>query len=217
MRRLLKKVNKPYSGFFLTVEGGDGCGKTTLCTELREELAKKGACVIRTREPGGTPLAEKVRSLLLDTAHNVAICERAEMLLFLTARVQHLHELILPALHAGKIVICERFNDSTLAYQAYARHLGESDVEKICDLVCEHITPDCTLLLDLDPEIALSRLKQKDRLEQEVLQFHKDVRQGFLHLHDKYPERIKLIDASQPREKVLQEALHAIETTCLNV
>ena len=211
----MKKGNKPYSGFFLTVEGGEGCGKTTLCDALTEKLAHMGYTVVRTREPGGTKLSEEVRDLLLNPKKGIPICERAEMLLFLTARVQHLHELIMPSLHEGKVVICERFNDSTLAYQACARHLGELDVEKICDLVCDHVSPDCTLLLDLDPEIGLSRVQEPDRLEQEKLQFHKDVRQGYLHLYDKYRERIQLVDASSSPEKVLEDALAVIEERCI--
>ena len=204
----MKKANsKPYSGTFITLEGGEGCGKTTIAEMLEKELTKRGATVLLTREPGGTKLSEKMREVVLDPNLDIPICERAEMMLYLTARVQQLHERILPALHEGQVVICDRFNDSTLAYQAYARHLGIQEVEEICNLVCENVTPDCTLLLDLDPEIGLSRLKKRDRLESEALQFHKDVRQGYLHLHDKYPERIKLIDASQPLAKVYEEVL----------
>jgi len=213
----LNKANKPYSGFFLTLEGGEGCGKTTLAEKLKADLVKRGVAVLLTREPGGTKLSEKMRELVLDPNLGLPICERAEMMLYLTARVQQLHERILPALHAGQFVICDRFNDSTLAYQAYARHLGIARVEEICNLVCENVTPDCTLLLDLDPKVGLSRRKQKDRLESEALQFHMDVRQGYLHLLDKYPERIKLLDASQTIEQVFEEALKIIDERCLNV
>lgn len=204
-------LNKPYSGFFLTIEGGEGCGKSTLSDGLRKELEARGHVVVRTREPGGTPLSEKVRDLLLHPGEGVSICERAEMLLFLTSRVQHIHELILPALREGKVVICERFNDSTLAYQACARHMGELDVEKICALVCDHIQPDCTLLLDLDPEVGLSRFTSRDRLESEELQFHRDVRKGYLHLLDKFSERIHLIDASKSAKEVLEAALEIVD------
>ncbi|MCH9610027.1 MAG: Thymidylate kinase [Chlamydiales bacterium] len=167
-----------------------------------------------TREPGGTRLSEKMREVVLDSESKIPICERAEMMLYLTARVQQLHERILPALHEGAFVICDRFNDSTLAYQAYARRLGFEEVEKICNLVCENVTPDCTLLLDLDPKVGLSRLDKRDRLESEAFQFHLDVRQGYLHLHDHYPDRIKLIDASQSEAKVFEDALNYL---CLNV
>lgn len=212
--RPLKKINKPYRGTFITLEGGEGCGKTTLAAKLHSELKRRDQKVLLTREPGGTPLSEKMRELVLNPTLNIPICERAEMMLYLTARVQQLHEKILPALYEGAFVICDRFNDSTLAYQAYARHLGVPEVEKICDLVCEGVTPDCTLLLDLDPKVGLSRLKKMDRLESEGLQFHQEVRQGYLHLYDKYPERIKLIDASKSEEEVFEEALHHL---CLNV
>lgn len=207
--------NRPYPGFFFTVEGGEGCGKTTLSNRLVQELGRRGHSVLHTREPGGTALSEKLRDLVLNPKSDVPICDQAEMLLFLTARVQHLHELILPALREGKVVICERFNDSTLAYQGYARHLGEEDVEKICDLVCNHIAPDCTILLDLDPEVGFSRFENRDRLEREELQFHLEVRQGYLHLFDKYPERIHLIDAAKSEEEVFKQALDVVDQCCI--
>ena len=207
----MKKAS-PYPGVLITLEGGDGCGKTTLAKKLEAEFKKRGHQVLLTREPGGTKLSEKMRELVLDPSLNIEICDRAEMMLYLTARVQQLHERIVPALKAGHIVICDRFNDSTLAYQAYARHLGFEEVEKICDLVCEHVTPDHTLLLDLDPKIGFSRVKRtKDRLESEALQFHQDVRQGYLHLLDKYPDRICLIDASQSMDKVFEDALKCLK------
>lgn len=208
----MRKSSKPYSGTFITLEGGEGCGKTTLAKRLESEFQKRGEKVLLTREPGGTALSEKMRELVLDPDLGIPICERAEMMLYLTARVQQLHEKILPALHAGFVVICDRFNDSTLAYQAYARHLGMEEVEEICDLVCERVTPDCTLLLDLDPKVGLSRLEKRDRLESEAFQFHQEVRQGYLHLYDKYPDRIKLIDASMSLDEVFEVAL---EQLCL--
>ena len=146
----MSQSKRPYDGLFITVEGGDGCGKSSLTHSLAKELEERGYHVVQTREPGGTPLSEHLRELVL-SPDSYKVCERAEMLLFLTARVQHLDELILPALRDGKIVLCERFNDSTIAYQACARHLGMDDVEKLCHLVCNGVVPDVTLLLDLDP------------------------------------------------------------------
>lgn len=202
---------KPYNGLFITLEGGDGCGKTVLAHALDKELTKRGYVVFRTREPGGTPLSEHLRELVLNP-DSFEICERAEMMLYLTARVQNLHDCILPALRAGKVVLCDRFNDSTIAYQACARHLGKHQVEQLCHLVCDGIEPDVTLLLDTSPEIGLSRVKDnKDRLEQEKIQFHEEVRQGYLRLADQHPERIILIDAALPEAVVFKKAMEALE------
>lgn len=202
---------KPYNGFFLTVEGGDGCGKTLLSHGLDRALTEKGYEVFRTREPGGTPLSEHLRELVLNP-DSFDVCPRAELMLYLTARVQNLHDCILPALREGKVVICDRFNDSTIAYQACGRHLGMKQVEQLCHLVCDGIEPDLTLLLDVSPEVGLSRVKDThDRLEQEKLQFHKEVRDGYLRLADENPERILVIDASESEQTVLETALKRLE------
>ena len=207
----MTKSSRPYEGLFITIEGGDGCGKSSLAKSLTAEFETRGYQVVQTREPGGTPLSEHLRKLLL-SVNSYQISKRAEMLLFLAARVQHIDEVIMPALHKGKIVLCERFNDSTVAYQACGRHLGMSEVEELCNLVCDGVQPDSTILLDIDPEIALSRVKRKqDRLESEALQFHKDVRQGYLHLADKYPDRIILIDATASIKVVFNKVLEALE------
>src|SRR5688500_10278574 len=128
----MQQINKPYEGFFITIEGGEGCGKTTLSNKLAVELENKGYTVFKTREPGGTPLSERIRDLLLNS--NESIADKAELLLFLTARVQQMEDKIKPALRQGYIVICERFNDSTIAYQGCARGLGMDYVEKLCQL-----------------------------------------------------------------------------------
>lgn len=213
----MQRTNKPYDGFFLTIEGGEGSGKSTLAEGLRETLEKKGYSVFKTREPGGSPLSEHIRDLLLDSEKEFSIGQRAELFLFLAARAQHLEEKILPALHEGKLVICERFNDSTIAYQGGARHLGMHYVESLCKCASEGFAdPDYTLFLDIDPEVGLHRVEKKrktafDRIEQEKLQFHKEVRQAYLHLADQYPERIIILDASQPKDQVLFSALQSIE------
>ncbi len=197
---------RPYNGLFITVEGCDGSGKTHLASELAKALQQRGYPILRTREPGGTPLSEHLRDLVL-SPDSFDICERAEMMLFLTARVQNIHDNILPALQAGKIVICERYNDSTIAYQACARHLGMQDVAALCKLVCGGVEPDVTLLLDVTAELGLSRVQDtKDRLEQEKIQFHQEVRAGYLRLADEHPDRIKIIDASQTQAAVLNQA-----------
>jgi dTMP kinase len=206
--------NKPYKGFFLTIEGGEGSGKSYLAEKLTLELRALGYQVVKTREPGGSLLSEELRKLILEPPSGVKIGDRAELLLFLASRAEHVEEVILPALHEGKIVLCERFNDSTIAYQGCARHLGMGYVDKLCHLATT-LDPDLTLLLDLDPELGLERVEKKrqsafDRLEREHLQFHRDVRQGFLHLADQYPSRITIVDANNPPEIVLATALQAV-------
>lgn len=202
-------TNKPYEGLFITIEGGEGCGKSTLSDRLADCLQERGYRVLKTREPGGCPLSETIRGLLLNPTQAVAIGNKAELLLFLAARAQHVEERIKPALYEGAIVICERFNDSSIAYQGFARGLGVDYVEELCNLVVDE--PDVTLLLDVDPIEGMERLQKEkkfpDRIEQEQIQFHREVRRGYLHLADEYPERIEVIDAALPVEDVLHQAL----------
>jgi len=211
MKRAQKQ--KPYSGFFITLEGGEGAGKSTLAKLLGEQLTDRGYDCILTHEPGGTELAEKIRTLLLDPEQKATICTRAELFLFLAARCQHLEQLILPALHAGKVVICDRFSDSTIAYQGCARHLGMSEVEEICLHATHQMEPEVTFLLDLDPAVGLERVVNQrqstlDRLEKEALEFHREVRQGFLHLADAHPERISVLDASQTPSELVDQMVN---------
>lgn len=208
--------HKPYEGLFITIEGGEGCGKSTLAKNLVGALQEMGYVVFSTREPGGSQLSEHIRSLLLNPPSGLKIGDKSELFLFLSARLQHIEEEILPHLRAKEIVICERFHDSTIAYQGCARHLGISYVEKLCSLACEGFEADVTLLLDLDPEIGLSRVKEKrkqplDRMECEHIQFHKEVRAGYLQLADQYPNRIVVLDASFPSDAVVKNALSALK------
>ncbi len=213
----MQRNNKPYEGLFITLEGGEGSGKTTLAESIATFLEKRGYEVVLTREPGGSALSELLRDVLLNPKKAYSIGERAELLLFLAARAQHIEEQILPALRAGKVVICDRFNDSSIAYQGCARHLGKQYVEKLCLLATEGLSePNCTLFLDLDPAIGMERVQTSrhdtfDRMEQEKLQFHREVRQGYLHLADENPERIEIVDASQPFDAVLSACLQALE------
>lgn len=211
--RSMQQTYRPYDGFFITLEGGDGCGKTTIAAQLVDFLRKKGHVVFKTREPGGTSLSEQIRHLLLNPQGDYAVASEAELLLYLSARAQNYAEHIKPALHRGEIVVCERFHDSSIAYQGCARHLGMPYVKQLCELVCPQ--PDFTLLLDLDPEIGIRRVRAsrdvEDRLEQEKLQFHQEVRQGYLHLADAHPERIIIIDASMPLEQVVQASIEAVK------
>lgn len=206
---------------FITCEGGEGSGKSTLIKKLSDTLRERGREVIVTREPGGIPLGESVRQLLLKRNHDVEIGSRAELMLFLAARAQHIEELIKPALDAGKIVLCDRFNDSTVAYQGYARGLGMESVQRLCTFICNGVEPDLTYFLDVDPSEGLKRTLRThkdtagagdmDRIEAEKLEFHQRVRQGMRRLAAQYPERIRTIDAEQPLEDVFNKAVSFLE------
>lgn len=204
---------------FITCEGGEGAGKTTLMKRLELALQKEGHSVLCTREPGGSLLGEEIRHMLLHRHEEMPISPRAELLLFLAARAQHIEEKIKPALKEGKIVLCDRFNDSTVAYQGYARGLGVDYVQQLCDLVSHDCQPDLTLFLDIPPEIGLQRTlrAQKeatrvDRIESEKMAFHQRVREGMQELARRYPQRIITLNALQPLEQVFQEALSLIRT-----
>lgn len=195
-------------GLFITFEGGEGAGKTTLIHCLGKLLAEQGHPILQTREPGGTKLGEEIRALLL--ASNRTLSSRAELFLFLAARAQHIQEIIQPAIQKGTIVLCDRFNDSTIAYQGVARGLGAEKVAEYCDFACDGLRPDLTFYLDIDPSIGLTRAGKehpKDRIESESLAFHTSIRHAFHQLQQKNRDRIYLLDASQPPEQVCSEAL----------
>lgn len=208
-------------GYFITLEGGEGAGKTTLISLLAERWVAHGYQVVTTREPGGSVLGEKIRDLLLGTSPLMKVGPQAELLLFLAARAQHLEECIRPALEEGKIVLCDRFNDSTIAYQGAARKLHVTHVKSLCHLLFGEMQPNLTLFLDLDPAIGLARAQKRfskqgetaslDRIEKEGAGFHRLIREGFLALAQEEPDRICLIDAEAPIETVLQTSLHSIE------
>ncbi|MBF8262627.1 MAG: tmk, partial [Parachlamydiales bacterium] len=147
-------------GLFITFEGGEGAGKSTLIDEVARQLASDGYHVVKTREPGGTHIGEHIRSLLLDHAQNRPLSAYAELCLFLAARAQQIEEIIAPALEARKIVLCDRFNDSTIAYQGVARGLGVEEVSAFCQFICHGIQPQLTLYLDIDPAVGLSRARR---------------------------------------------------------
>ncbi len=199
---------------FITFEGGEGAGKTSLISLLQKELTKQGYQVVTTREPGSTPLGEKIRHLLLQHEAAVHINPLSELLLFLAARSQHIEEVIAPALAAGKIVLCDRFNDSTIAYQGIAREIGESRVRRWCEDVCQGTMPDMTLFLDVDPQIGMERAAKQgrtiDRMENEKSFFHEKVRQGFLALAAKDASRIVVVDASQSPQDVFEQSMNPI-------
>ncbi len=198
----------------ITIEGGEGSGKSTLIEELAQALAQDGKRVLQTREPGGCKLAEEIRDRLLKADSNTAIGTEAETLLFLAARAQHVEELIEPALRKGIIVLCDRFNDSTIAYQGDGRGLGGEHVRNLCQIACPHVRPDLTLLLDIEPEEGLIRASKEahtpDRIEAEELAFHQKVHTGFLRLAAEEPDRIKVVDARLPKEEVFAAAYEHI-------
>lgn len=197
---------------FITFEGGEGAGKTTQIEKLKCAFEGKGKQVIATREPGGTELGEHVRDVLLNPKFSASFGAKAELMLYLTSRVQHLEEVILPALAAGTIVICDRFNDSSVAYQGGGRELGFDYVRRLCDLACGGIVPYATFFLDLSPEAGMRRLnREKDRLENESLDFHGRVRQAFLDIARQEPHRVHQIDASKSVEAVHQDILSKVE------
>ncbi|MBB64548.1 MAG: dTMP kinase [Waddliaceae bacterium] len=202
-------------GIFISFEGGEGAGKTTLISKLAEVLRKSGREVLVTREPGGTPLGDQIRDLLLHRDENLRISDLSELLLFLSDRAQHIEETIRPALEAGQIVLCDRFSDSSIAYQGVARGLGLEKVEQLCDLVCDDTQPKLSFYLDLDPREGFARKAingdKKDLLESEALAFHDQVREGFLRLSQRHLERIVVIDALQSPDAILQETCKTLE------
>jgi dTMP kinase len=192
-------------GLFITFEGTEGAGKTTHIQRLSADLAKEGYAVCVTREPGGTPLSEKIRRILLDPEHR-NMASTTELLLYAAARAQHVAERITTAIQAGKIVICSRFTDATRAYQGYGRGLDLDCICLINQIATGGLTPDLTILLDLPVEFGLDRARQNrpslDRIEQEQIEFHRRVREGYLAIARGESNRVKRIDATQNMEQV---------------
>ena len=185
------------TGFFITLEGGEGVGKTTLMKAVADWLKARGHDVVCTREPGGTPLAEQLREVLLSRSTD-SLDSQTELLLMFASRAQHLAELIRPALDEGHIVLCDRFTDATYAYQGGGRELGSADIERLEELVHGDLQPDLTLLLDLPVEQGLERAGKRsspDRFESEDLAFFNRVRAAYLQRAEKHPERISVVDA----------------------
>ncbi len=201
---------------FITFEGPEGSGKTSVAKKVVDSLIADGFDIVFTREPGGTPIAEQIRHVILDKA-NTALDARAEALLYAASRRQHLVEKVWPALSRGQIVICDRFLDSSLAYQGGARGLGVNEVLNINLFATENTLPDLTLLFDLDPEIGFARIaanknREVNRLDLEARNFHVKVRNTFLDLSKVYQDRYHIIDASQSFDQVVFDALKVIKT-----
>ena len=194
-------------GWFITFEGPEGAGKSTQIQRLAAYLTGRGIKVCCTREPGGTPLAERLRAVIKQYSGKEPIADLTELLLIEAARVQHVREVILPALAAGKTVICDRFFDSTTAYQGGARHLDGTTIAVLNRLAAAGREPDLTFLLDLPPEVGFARIRSResegfDRFEHEDLAFHRAVRAAFLRLAQAAPERVRVIDAALDRETI---------------
>lgn len=197
-------------GIFITIEGPDGSGKTTILQMLAENLVNEGYEVVATREPGGIEIAEQIRKVILDP-ENTAMDPRTEALLYAAARRQHLAEKVKPALEEGKIVLCDRFVDSSLAYQGYARGLGIDEVYSINEFAIENMMPEMTLYFDIAPEIGLERInknkgREVNRLDLEKLEFHQKVREGYTILADRFSDRIVKVDASKDLDTVYGQA-----------
>lgn len=200
-------------GIFITVEGTDGSGKSTQINLLMDYLKSKGCDIVFTREPGGTQISEKIREIILDVG-NKEMTGTTEALLYAAARAQHVEEKIIPAVNAGKIVICDRFVDSSIAYQGAARGLGSDVIMQINKFALGGIMPDITLFFNLSPEKGILRKKNErelDRMESEKLEFHKKVYNGYKYLCAEYPERIKVIDADDTVENVHEVVVNMID------
>jgi len=202
------------TGLFISFEGGEGAGKTTIIGRLQQELMKRNYKVLMTREPGGIPIAEKIRGIILDREHTM-MDERTEALLYAAARRQHLVEKVMPALQNGSIVLCDRFIDSSLAYQGVARGLGIEQVWAINEFAIGELMPDLTIYLDVTPSIGLQRIasaqgREINRLDLESNTFHESVRQGYLMLCEKFPERIVKVNADGEPSEVYELVISAI-------
>ncbi|WP_368653531.1 dTMP kinase [Ornithinibacillus sp. 4-3] len=207
-------------GYFITFEGGEGAGKTTTIQLLEQKLKQMGYDVLTTREPGGIAIAEEIRKVILNPA-NTEMDARTEALLYAAARRQHLVEKVYPALKRGKIVLCDRFIDSSLAYQGHARGLGMDEVFSINQFAIQDCMPALTLFFQIEPTKGLQRIsaneeREKNRLDLESLSFHKKVYEGYLILLEKFHDRIQVVNADQTIEQVEKEALQHIVTHIQN-
>ena len=207
-------------GLFISFEGNDGSGKTSILNALKEKLQKEGIEIILTREPGGNKIAEQIRSVILDK-ENTDMDSRTEALLYAAARRQHLVQNVHPLLNQGKIVISDRYIDSSLAYQGFARDIGIDNVYNLNMFATENTLPDLTILFDITPELGITRInanrsREVNRLDLEVSSFHKKVYEGYKIVASKYPSRIKVIDASKPFEEVLANVYSIIKETIKN-
>ena len=204
-------------GFFITFEGPEGAGKSTQVSMLLDFFQKKGCPAIATREPGGTGLAEKIREVVKGHDGSEKMHDRTELLLMEAARAQHVNTLIRPQLANGVTVVCDRFSDSTLAYQGGARGMDTADIAFLNDFASSGLVPDLTFLLDISPENGFSRTRKRsetagqfDRFEAEDIDFHRTVRSSFLKIAEQEPERVRIIDASRDQQSVHEDIIRGI-------
>ena len=225
-------TGKPQRGLFITIEGLDGCGKSTQLGKLAAGLRREGHEVVVTREPGGTPLGEQIRALSLDS-RTADLSPRAEMAMMFAARAQHVDRLILPALEAGAFVLCDRFTDSTEAYQGGGRQLGSAPVRALHKLLCHGLDPDLTILMDSDVEASVTRARRRNRsreskparnhapgrrdkaanesrFEQESREFFQRVHEAYLAIARREPERVVVVNAREPVPQVQHEIWNAV-------
>lgn len=194
---------------FITFEGGECSGKTTIIKELAKEFEKKGIDFITTREPGGIKISEEIRNIILDV-NNTMMAPEVEALLYAASRMQHLKERVIPAVNEGKIILCDRYLDSSLAYQGYARGLGMDAVLKANSFALDYL-PDLTIYIDVEPKVALKRMEnidrlgKKDRLDSEGIKFHEMVYKGYQEVIKMYPDRIMVVDGNQSLYDVIYD------------
>ena len=201
------------SGLFLNFEGIDGCGKSTQKSLLAERLRTEGHQVLETEEPGGTPIGRQIRAVLLDSA-NQEMSATAELLLYFACRAQNVEQWIAPALDQGRIVLTDRFTDSTFAYQAYGRGLGEEVVAGLDRIACRGVSPDLTFLFDIDLETSMKRAKARsrfDRMDSQAIEFYERVREGYRTLATRAPERFCVIDGRATVLEISEEVWRAAE------
>lgn len=203
-------------GKFITFEGPEGSGKTSVIKAVHDYLEQEGYDIVTTREPGGSDIAEAIRTILL-SKENTKMDARTEALLFAASRAQHLHEKVLPALQAGKIILCDRFLDSSLAYQGHARELGIEEVYQINKFGIDSHMPDLTIFIDVPPEVGLARVfdnsgRKIDRLDLETVEFHQRVYDGYKLLAKRFEDRFVVIDGTNDVETVIEDTIMVIRT-----
>jgi dTMP kinase len=208
-------------GLFITLEGPDGSGKTTQVSKIAEYLRNSNIDFIHTREPGGTRISDKIRSLILDPEHK-EMHDLTEVLLYAASRAQHVHEKIIPALKAGKVVLCDRFVDASLAYQGFGLGVGEEPVLRVNQIATSGLVPDRSYFIDVSPEVGRERMKARygtgnlDRIEQKDLSYHERVREGFAHIFAKQSDRIVRVNGEQDPDIVFEEIAKDLDILLAN-